>query len=108
MLSLQQVLEMVLGMVIKDKHLWEHSKRVWSDLLRGEKASCLGPGRGHQMAVALLHSALLPSSPAESGNAKSQESRLRLFIRIAYHFEALYTDCRTSVVFPVWSAVIHS
>lgn len=86
------------------------------------------------MAVALLHSALLPS-PAESGNAKSQESRLCLFICIAYHFEALYTDCSTlgimyihevadvkvnieikaynkqlltSVVFPAWSTVIHS
>lgn len=61
-MSLKQVLEMDVGMGTEDKHLWEHSKLVRSDLLRGEQGQLLR--WGHQMAVVLLPSTL-PSSPAE-------------------------------------------
>lgn len=110
MLSLQQVLEMVLGMGIKDKHLWEHSKLVWSDLLRGEESQLLRSGAGGirwllPFSVVLFcpPPQLNPETPRARKVVCICSSTLLTILR-----PCMYTDCCTSVVFPVWSAVIHS
>lgn len=68
-------------------------KLVWSDLLRDEEAQLFRSG-GYQMAVVFHHSAVLLSSPAESGNAKCPECCLHLFICITYHRNYVYSFIR--------------